>query len=274
MLEKLNVFVFGLPWPTAPLAIASILLLIAVLAFKTGSLTRSGAMGAWVLGFSVTWALRFEGLLLFSVFFVVSNIEGKIRKRALPQRKDDGPRNISQVMANGFMATIGAIWWLYSGSETAIVLFGACVAEAFSDTSAGELGRLSRKGPVSIITFRPVQKGVSGGVTLSGTFAGFGASAVIAILWAVLFKPSNASLNATFICLAGFAGCIIDSLLGGLVQAVYTDTDGRYSEEPYDDEGRKNTLVRGMPWMDNDMVNFVSNTFAGIFAMGLHLIFE
>jgi len=152
-------------------------------------------------------------------------------------------------------------------------MFGAAVAEAFSDTMAGEMGRLSRSRPVSIITFRPVDSGISGGVTAFGTMAGFAASAFIATLWALLFNIPNLSLAASFVCLGGFAGCITDSLLGALVQVLYRDKDGNWSEKPFDRAGNENTYVHGIRWMDNDMVNFVSNTFACVFATGLYLIF-
>jgi len=278
MFEKADVAFFSLPWPSAPLIILGIMLIAGTLAYAFHKLTVSGTLAAVLLGFSVMWGLRIEGIVLFLTFFVLSNLAGKLRKHQFSYgRKVDtkeGARDWSQVFANGLMAALSSLWYLFSSNEVALVMFGAAVAEAFSDTIAGEMGRISRSRPVSIITFRPVDSGMSGGVTAFGTMAGFAASAFIATLWALFFKTPGAATGASFICLAGFAGCIIDSLLGALVQVLYKDREGNWSEKPFDSAGNANSYVRGIRWMDNDMVNFVSNTFACVFATGLYLIFE
>jgi len=279
MFERINILLFGLDWPLPAVLIAALMLLIALLSLKTGHLTISGAGTAVLLGFSVTWGLRLEGLVLLLVFFVFSNIAGRLSRKHTGKcspdiRKKGGARDWMQVLANGLMAGVGALWWALLANPAALVVFGTSVAEAFSDTLAGELGCMSAKQPVSIATFRPVKRGMSGGITVVGTFAGFCASAIIAILWVLFFMADNCNLNAVFICLAGFAGCIVDSLLGALVQAVYSDSNGLYTEKSHDMEGHPNALVRGIPFMDNDMVNFISNIFSVMFALGLYLIFE
>jgi len=276
MLEKLNALIFGLPWPLAPLSILLLMCLVALAAYLKRHLTLSGCTAAVLLGFAVTWCLRIEGLLLFLFFYVFSNIAGKIRKaRTVPGRdieQKSGARDSSQVLANGLMAALAAVYWYYSASTQALVMFGAAVAEALSDTLAGEIGRLSYAKPVSIITRRPVENGVSGGVTALGTFAGFCASASVAMLWCAFLRTDNYMVLAIFVCLGGFSGCIADSVLGGMVQAIYTDREGRHTEKPYDADGNPNALVRGLRWMDNDMVNFISNTFAVVLATGLSLL--
>jgi len=277
MFEKADAFIFSFPWPFAPLAILGLMAVTGVVSYMGRKLTASGAFAAVLLGFSVMWGLRIEGIVLFLTFFVLSNLAGKLRKHQFSYGRKvetkEGARDWAQVFANGLMAAVAALWFLFSANEVAIVMFGAAVAEAFSDTIAGEMGRLSRQRPVSIITFRPVDSGMSGGVTAFGTMAGFASSALIATLWALFFRIPNRSLGASFVCLAGFAGCITDSLLGALCQALYKDKDGNWSEKPFDKAGNENTYIRGIRWMDNDMVNFVSNTFACVFATGLYLIF-
>jgi len=277
MFENADAFLFSFPWPVTPLIILTLMVLIGVLSYVSKKLTASGAVAAVLLGFSVMWGLRIEGIVLFLAFFVLSNLAGKLRKRQFSYGRKvetkEGARDWAQVFANGLMAAVASLWFLFSASAVAIVMFGAAVAEAFSDTLAGEMGRLSRSRPVSIITFRPVDSGMSGGVTAFGTMAGFAASAFIATLWALFFNIPGLTLAASFVCLGGFAGCITDSLLGALVQVLYRDKDGNWSEKPFDKAGNGNTYVHGIRWMDNDMVNFVSNTFACVFATGLYLIF-
>ena len=277
MFEKADAFIFSFPWPLTPLAIFGVMAVLGLVSYKGRKLTASGALAAVLLGFSVMWGLRIEGIVLFLVFFVLSNLAGKLRKHQISYGRKvetkEGARDWAQVFANGLMAAVAALWFLFSANEVAVVMFGAAVAEAFSDTIAGEMGRLSRQRPVSIITFRPVDSGMSGGITAFGTMAGFASSALIATLWALFFRIPNRGLGASFVCMAGFAGCITDSLLGALCQVLYKDKEGNWSEKPFDKAGNANTYIRGMKWMDNDMVNFVANTFACVFATGLYLIF-
>lgn len=269
---------FTIPWPWPLLMIVVAMALFAVVAWLRKSLSPSGAAAAYVMGVIVLWMLRFEGFSLMLLFFVGSNVAGKvsgnIRKRRpgyIPSQKEiekkGSCRDWMQVLANGLMAVIASFIWYVSGRQQALVMFGAAIAEATSDTFAGEIGRLSDRKPVSIRTFTPVPPGMSGGVTVLGTVAAFLASAVIAACWYVWFSGVSLA-GALLVCLMGFAGCILDSFLGSTCQAVYVDSDGELTEHDERD-GQKLELSRGVRWMDNDMVNIVSNVFASVFALGM-----
>ncbi|MBR2281819.1 MAG: DUF92 domain-containing protein, partial [Spirochaetales bacterium] len=160
----------------------------------------------------------------------------------------------------------------------ALIMFGAAIAEATSDTFAGEIGRLSSKGPVSILTKKPVPAGVSGGVTWLGTVGAFLSSAFIAVCWYVFFLfsigPNAVSVHgAALVCLLGFAGAIVDSYLGATIQALYFDPESRALTEKDEIDGRKLELSRGVRWVDNDMVNLISNIFSAVFALGMGALF-
>ena len=59
---------------------------------------------------------------------------------------------------------------------------------------------------------------------------------------------------------AGFLGSLIDSILGATLQAQYKDqTTGETTERNYGADGRSATLLRGLPWFNNDMVNFLAS---------------
>ena len=64
--------------------------------------------------------------------------------------------------------------WIYAA-------FLASVAAATADTWGTEIGRLSSKNPVDIITFQPLQMGESGGITLVGTLGSFAGAIIIGI---------------------------------------------------------------------------------------------
>ena len=164
----------------------------------------------------------------------------------------------------------------------AVVMFGAAVAEATSDTWAGEIGRLSKKPPVSLKTGKIVPRGVSGGVTLLGYAGGLAGAAFIAVFWYVLFPGitgpmdlfvNRMPLGLAVVAISGFAGCILDSFLGAFFQALYIDADsGKYTEKKKSPSGKDNALFSGIQWMDNDMVNLLSNGFSAVTAFIVAMI--
>lgn len=275
MISFLNDTVFLLPWPWPLVVIVLFMLLFAVFAYLKRSLSASGALGAFVMGVVTLWTVRFEGFLLFLLFFLSCNIVGKISKRIRSVwepvdrsvEKKGSRRDAMQVLANGLMTVLAALLWYYTGKASALVMFGAAVAEATSDTFAGEVGRLSKRDPVSILTMKPIEKGLSGGVTLLGTAAAFFSSLAIASCWYLWFKTSIA--QTAIVCILGFAGSVVDSFLGAFVQAMYRDPDTGKLTEHDTKNGQSLELVRGIRWMDNDMVNLMSNVFSAVFALGM-----
>ncbi|MBP5552166.1 MAG: DUF92 domain-containing protein [Spirochaetales bacterium] len=252
--------------------------LIAFVAYSMKSLTVGGAVSAFFMGLIILWTLGFAGFFLFFLFFISCTVVGKISKsirsgyssREVAEKKGH-TRDFMQVLANGLMATIAALIWTFSFETKALIMFGAVVAEATSDTFAGEIGRLSKKQPVSIINFKPVPKGLSGGVTALGTAAALLSSALIALFWYLWFYDVTV-LQAVLVGALGFAGCILDSVLGAGVQGIYYDPKAKQFSEENEKDGRKLELSRGIRWVDNDVVNLMSNIFSGLFALGLSAI--
>lgn len=285
--EFADEWLIGLGWPLSLIVVVSFMCVLSIVAFVKRTLDAGGAFSAAVLGVVVLWTTMFEGFLLFLLFFVGANVVGRVSKRLSSNQtgirgascanpctttcveKKGSRRDCLQVLANGLMVAVAGLLWYVAGDFSALVMFGAAIAEAASDTLAGEVGRLSKKPPVSIRTFLPVPKGLSGGVTLLGTFASFVASLCISILWFLFFDVRGGAVAASIICLTGFAGSIVDSYLGACVQAVYMDPDTGILTENDSKDGRPFDLVRGVRWVDNDMVNLVSNVFSAVFALGM-----
>ena len=281
MIAFLNDALFSIAWPWSFIIVLGSMALLAIFAYIKKSLNLSGCFAAYVLGTVVLWTLRFEGFLLLALFFVGSNVIGKISKKIrtankasigiIEVEKKGSRRDAMQVMANGLMAVIAALLWIVSAKYEALIMFGASVAEATAATFAGEIGRLSKKEPVSILTFKPVEPGLSGGVTLLGTISAFLASAMIAICWYLWFE--GVSLASMFlVCLLGFTGAVIDSYLGAWAQAIYKDPKTGKLTEHDSKNGQPLELVRGVRWLDNDMVNLISNVFSAVFALGMSAI--
>ena len=279
LVERIDTWLFGLAWPLPLVVVVSTMVVFALIALKKRSLDPSGAIAAATMGVVVLWTTQVEGLLLLLLFFIGANVVGKVSKRIQAKafgeasigiiEKKGSRRDLMQVLANGLMAMVAGLMWYVCGSFPALVMFGASISEAAADTFAGEIGRLSKNPPVSIRTFTPVPKGLSGGVTLLGTVAAFVSSIIIGLCWFVLFGVKEGFVAASVICLTGFVGSVVDSYLGACVQARYRDPDTGMLTEQDSKDGRPFELVQGVRWVDNDMVNLLSNVFSSVFAFGM-----
>jgi len=252
-----------------PLGLA-LALAIALIAYRRGSLSRSGAVGAVVIGTAVFGLGGWAWGILLVAFFVSSSALSHFkeqRKAALAEKFSKGSRrDVWQTLANGgagalcvlgFSLTPNPLWW---------VAYVGAIATVNADTWATELGVLSRSAPRLITSGRPVEVGTSGGITLTGTLAALGGAALIALLAAgsvALVEQLSSSVLLLFLvgAAAGLAGSLLDSWLGATVQAIYfCATCGKETERhPAHTCGSPTRPARGWRWLDNDWVNFISS---------------
>lgn len=270
---------------------------IALAARWRRAVSISGALAGFAVGFIVlvTGGFPIWGTLM--VFFISSSLLGRVgaeRKRALAaMHEKGGERDAVQVFANGGIPMIASVLSALgragaftrfvgdSGSGVFALAAVAGFAAANADTWASELGSLSTRAPRSILTGRPVEPGVSGGVTVVGTGASV-AGALVVAAWYSGFSgvcaatvshsstdgavwSSLAVLIAVTVC--GTLGSVLDSVIGASLQAVYRTDDGEVTEQAYRD-GRPNSLVRGVRGITNDVVNLTA-TFGAAIVGGL-----
>lgn len=263
------------------------LILAAVLAFLAAGaayvfkmLTLRGATAAFFLGFvtfglgGLEWAL-----VLLTFFFTSSLLSLLFRKRKRAAEKmyaKGGRRDASQVLANGGLAGIAVIMHtLFPGSILPWLVFCAALAAANADTWATELGVLNRRPPILITNGKTVEAGTSGAVSLAGTLAALAGSALIGLLcWQLV--PSGALIPFGFwmVALSGLIGSLVDSILGATLQAIYYCPICRKETEkhPRHGCGSETTLLRGKPWINNEVVNVVCTLSASLITFLLYLI--
>ena len=232
-----------------PRILAGLLLstLIGGLAYRRGSLSPSGWLGAILTG---TLTFGFGGWtwgLILIVFFVSSSALSHFRqaqKQQLAGEKFEksARRDLLQTLANGGAGAALALVYGLTG-QPHVLLAGFCgvMATVTADTWATELGVLSPAPPRLITNGRVVAPGTSGGVSIYGLAASaagallIGASAcVLAALelggWLPMLVPAAG--------LAGVAGSLADSLIGATAQAIYLDPVVGETERPADRAGR------------------------------------
>ncbi len=236
--------------------------LIAVAAYRTRSLSRSGAWAALVEGTVIFGVGGWRWAVLLLAFFISSSGLTRLfarRKAALNEKFDKGgQRDLGQVLANGGIASLFAgLSFFFPQSAWPWLAFAASLAAVNADTWATELGVLNPSMPRLITTWKPVERGTSGGVSLYGSLAALGGAAFVALL-AGLVRPSGSFLFVTAVAvLGGVLGSFFDSLLGATVQAIYycPRCEKETEKHPLHTCGTKTERLRGLSWLNNDLVN-------------------
>jgi uncharacterized protein (TIGR00297 family) len=241
---------------------------IAAGGYVTRALTSSGAIATVVVG---TLCFAFGGpviaialVLFFASGSLLSRIENARAGKARAKAAKQGERDAAQVLANGSVATVCALAAgvaAMSGHQTSRWLASAvgAIAAASGDTWSTEVGSLLGRWPRCITTLKRVESGTSGGITLAGTLAAPAGGAVVGL--AGLFSP-NAALGSWVAAgaLSGLFGSVLDSIAGATVQATWSCAQcGLVTESARHTDCRcGGALVRGWPWIDNELVNVLA----------------
>jgi len=236
-------------WASSPerLAIAAAVTLgFAALARALRGVNRSGAPAgglACFLLFAGAGPTAFATLAALFLMTWVATRLGYRRKLALGLAERREGRNAWQVLANLAVAALSSVVFSATGNRVWLVAAVGALAEAATDTVASEIGQYRGPDPRLITTWERVPAGTDGGVTMVGSVVGMTAGLVIAAVAAVGGMILQAQLWIPVA--VGFAGMMIDSLLGATLQR------------------------RG--WISNQAVNFFSTLAAAALAYSLSM---
>lgn len=268
--------------------------MVALASLRLRLLTLSAALGATVVGaLAFAWG-GWPLWLLLMWFFGSSNVASKImaRRRArtaqtvasveqlvsvtqqslgddagdFARKKESSPRKLIQVLANSVPFLVCAFAYAVTAEPWLLILAAGALAACTADTWASEIGTYSKNPPVNILTRRPMQRGLSGGVSSLGLVATVVGSAITALLAMLLFgvfgwAVPTGPIAFLFITACGVVGSLVDSVLGVLLQAKYRMSD-KDEDALVETSPRPNatgyTLVSGYAWVTNDAVNLMS----------------
>ncbi|MGH9434608.1 MAG: DUF92 domain-containing protein [Terriglobia bacterium] len=229
------------------LALALIINLgFALAAWRLRQITASGAMVGFLLGAAVYMGFGYRSFLVLVCFFALGSGATRLgyarkRERGIAERRG-GARGWREATANVLVAAFFAVLVITTPFQWAFLAgFVAALAEAAGDTVASETGKWLSARAYMITTLRPVAAGADGGISLKGTAAGFGASAVVVLLGYGLGLCSGR--NAALAFAAACIGNLLDSLIGATLER------------------------RGL--VTNSIVNFIGTALAGGLAVAL-----
>ncbi|MDZ7339124.1 MAG: DUF92 domain-containing protein [candidate division KSB1 bacterium] len=250
-------------------------LVVAVASVRAGFLKASGAALTFILATLVFGVGRWPFAVPILTFFVLSSLLSRLgehRKQLLVANAfaKVGPRDFGQVFANGGVAGILLLVWHYFPQPVWYVLYVASLVAVTADTWGTELGVLGGQAPRSILTWRRLPVGSSGGITLWGTLGGALGAAVVAGSAALMGAPHRmvtwTARALLVLVLVGVGASLVDSLIGATVQGQYRCTScGKVTEKLYHC-GQPTEFLRGWPWVNNDVVNVACAASGVLFA--------
>jgi uncharacterized protein (TIGR00297 family) len=239
--------------------------IISFTAYKLRMLSFSGMIAAVVTGSIVFGFGGISAAVLLVTFFLSGSLLSKLN------RKHGDARNWKQVLCNGIVPSVAVIIIVLRPDlrEEITLLFLGALATATADTWATEIGMRFGAKTYNIFTFRKMQKGLSGGVSLIGIFASaFGAFAIAAISL-INFSDTDMLCGLVLvkvipvITICGTCGALLDSLIGATVQAKYQLPDGSITESKADGA----ILYSGIPFIGNNATNLIATLWGGVIAV-------
>ena len=227
-------------------------------ALAAGLMIALAVLGGW----------RWTVCLIFAFFVIAAadKVVGHIRPR-----QEHEPRTARQVAENGLPALLAAVGFrVFPGLGAGfLAAFCAALGQALCDSLSSDVGVLSRRAPVDLVRWKPVEPGSSGGVSLLGTLTGLGGSVLCVGFCCLLLGLSP--LRGLAVAGTAFAGTLLDSLLGSTLQARFRCAVCGKLTEKRRHCGAPARHESGWARLDNGAVNLVCN---GLTAAAAVLLFR
>ncbi len=174
-----------IPWPWV---IGNAIL--AVAAYLTRSVNVSGAIAGCLLGTIIVVGGGTPLYVALLTFFIVGTLVTKLgykRKAAAGLAQEGGGRrNAWHAFANTGVAAICAIACARGLGLVPLFMGIAGLATAAADTTASEIGQLMGRRAFLPLTFRRVERGTEGAISLEGTLAGILGALLVAVIGTAL----------------------------------------------------------------------------------------
>ncbi len=244
--------------------------ILVVLALWKKVLTIPATCTAFIVLVLASLFTGYTGLTVFSVSFLFAAVIGLIKKEERKKVEEgryphEGARAMVQVLANALPALIYGAVYFATGLHSFLIASAVTVTAGIADSAASDIGNLSKGKVVNILTFKKVERGMSGGVSLLGTLSALVASTCVS---AIVFAVGEVGIKGLWVMtLSGFLGTIVDSLLGASVQRAYKCVQCGFITERKEHCNKPTELIKGLEFVDNNVVNVVSLIIAGAISL-------
>lgn len=183
-----------------------------------GKIDFSALIASGFVGLVVIFSLLEDWPLLYLVigFFVFGNLVTKYKYSVKEgYRVAEGVRSFRNVFGNGGAATIFSILFFFTGLPALLFAVVGSMATAMADTFATEVGQAHEKRPWLITSWKRVEVGRSGAVSIYGLIAALVGAALISSIPLLFGRHLGVLFIGAF---AGFLGCNVDSFIGATVE--------------------------------------------------------
>ena len=206
------------------LTVATVILsaVLSAEAYKLQCLTKDGAIASFAVGAIVGVFGSLNAFFLLSIFTIAgffATIRGIDKKKAAGlQEGQRGERSWKNIVGVGLPPVLIVLLnYVYPLDTTLFaIMYISTITVAGADTIASEIGVRDPK-VYMITTFKRVEPGVNGGISLTGTAVSTVAALLIAILgWFVIMESLDIMLLIPFV--AGVVGNLMDSVFGAVLE--------------------------------------------------------
>jgi uncharacterized protein (TIGR00297 family) len=227
-----------------------IVILLAWFVRSRNWLDQAGSLAAlWIA--AILWMSGGWKALSAPVFLlVVGSVTGKLIRPNHASEK----RTAQQVFSNGLIGVVLYMLYGMTGQFHWLLLAWSSFAISVCDTISSEVGVAVGGRTYNALTLRKMAPGLSGGISLAGTAGGLAALLLLVFFLGIILPVSPIQL--LWVLSTGLVGMLVDSILGSKWQALWRQGDA-WSE--VSSSSPQEVLVKGLPWLDNHWVNFLSN---------------
>ena len=223
------------------------------------AITPLGILIAGVITFGSAYYGGYAFYLMIILVFFIDLVFRKITKN-----KHDKTRNEIQMLCNLLLPYIAILMYYFMHKNVYLIVASVCLAECLADSLASTIGEPALH-HFNLRTFKMDETNMSGNISILGILGSLFGSLSIAIVY---YAFIDQNCTAFFLIgLLGALGAFIDSILGAYVQAVYKCPKCKKEVEDKKHCNRKTKKIKGLCFIDNNMVNFLSQLI--VFILGI-----
>ena len=166
-------------------------LLLTILAYIKKALTTNALLCAFIFACLITYFGGFISYLILVLVFLGTLIGSKIGAAKRIQINHDiikkpHKKDTYQILANVGLGTFFIIIYGLTNNIIYLIIYASIMAESLSDSLASDIGVLSKKPPINILTFKKSIKGLSGNISLLGICSSLIGSLIISSIFFII----------------------------------------------------------------------------------------